>query len=71
MKQPASDKFDLTISPGVYHVHGFGEVDLRSLTLDRAEQLVKKGFPYLVEKPKVEKPAKAPKVKPINKKKNS
>ncbi|MBC8486282.1 MAG: hypothetical protein H8D45_09620 [Bacteroidetes bacterium] len=70
MIKPASDKYNLTIPPGVYHIHGFGEVDLRSLTLERAEQLVLKGFPYLVIKPKSKTPAPAPEIKKIKRNKN-
>lgn len=68
MKRPASDKYSLTISPGVYDVQGFGEVDLRSLTLEKAEMLYKKGFPYLELKPKASK-KKGPEVKKIEKNK--
>ena len=64
MKRPASDKYNLTIAPGVYHVHGFGEVNLSNLTFEQADALFKKGFPYLVLKPKAEMPI-APKVKKI------
>lgn len=67
MIKPASEKYNLTIAPGVYHVMGFGEVDLRSLTLEKAEYLVKKGFPYLVPKPKSASKKKAPEVKEIKK----
>ncbi len=70
MKKPASDKYNITIEPGVYQVHGFGEIDLRSLTLERAEQLFKKGFPYLELKPTSQESVKAPKTKKL-KTKNS
>jgi len=69
MNRPATDKYKLTIQPGVYHVFGFGEVDLRDLTMARADQLYKKGFPYLKEKPVKKEPPKAPEVKKIPKKK--
>ncbi len=65
--KPASDKYNLTIPPGRYHVHGFGEVDLRSLTMQQADHLVSKGFPYLVAKPKGETVKTSPKVKKIKK----
>ena len=70
MVKPASDKYNLTISPGLYHVHGFGEIDLAHLTLNEADRLYKKGFPYLALRPKSDKPAPAPKTKPVRKKKN-
>ncbi len=68
MKKPASYKYNLTISPGVYHVHGFGEVDLRSLTMEKADYLFSKNFPYLVLLPKATKAAKAPSTKKISNK---
>lgn len=67
MKKPASDKYNLTIEPGLYNVHGFGEVDLRNLTMEQADRLFKMKFPYLELKPKAA-PAKAPEVKKISKK---
>ena len=70
MKKPASLKYELTIPPGLYHVKGFGEVDLRNLTLEKAEYLVKKGFPHLKEKPKSYKAPDSPRVKKIGGKKS-
>ncbi len=68
MKRPATDKYQLTISPGLYEIMGFGEVDLRNLSLDRANQLFKAGFPYLFEKPAnpVKIQSIAPEVKKVN-----
>jgi len=66
MERPASDKYNLNISPGRYHFFGFGEIDCSNLTLKQADALFASGFPHLVLKPKVEKSA-APKVKKITK----
>ncbi|MFN3758454.1 MAG: hypothetical protein ACK4SF_04485 [Algoriphagus aquaeductus] len=35
------------VLPGVITGKKFGTVDLRSISLEQAEELVKKGFPYL------------------------
>lgn len=35
------------VVPGLIYSKKFGEVDLRDLSLERAEQLVKEGFRYL------------------------
>lgn len=40
-------KYELTTSPGKYHVYRFGEVDLTNLTDERADILFNQGFPYL------------------------
>lgn len=50
----AADKFSLvkTIKPGRYRFPGFGEVDLTTMSLEKAENLVKNGFPYLILKNK-------------------
>ena len=63
MNLPASTKYKLSIAPGLYNVMGFGEVDLRSLTLAQADALFKRGFPYLTEIPV--KVSKAPVIKEI------
>jgi hypothetical protein len=47
---PVIEKYKLTAKPGLYHFQGFGEIDLRTLTLDQADNLVKRGFPYLILK---------------------
>lgn len=47
---PVTEKYKLTAKPGLYHFQGFGEIDLRTLTLDQADNLVKRGFPYLILK---------------------
>lgn len=47
---PVREKYKLTVSPGLYHFQGFGEIDLQTLTLDQADDLVKRGFPYLILK---------------------
>jgi hypothetical protein len=50
-------KYDLlNIAPGAYAIPGFGIVDLTAISLDKADKLVARGFPYLVLKT----PAKAP-----------
>ena len=71
MERPASEKYDLTVPPGLYHVYMFGEVDLRALTLTKADALYKRGFPYLKLKPKATQPPKVPRVKPLKKKGSS
>lgn len=40
------------INPGRYYFPGHGEIDLTSVTLAKADHLVKRGFPYLVLKNK-------------------
>ena len=49
-----------TIRPGKYNFAGFGTIDLRTLKLDKADELVENGFSFLVPKKKKEEP-KAPK----------
>jgi|ETNmetMinimDraft_11_1059920.scaffolds.fasta_scaffold219222_1 hypothetical protein len=63
--KPASDKYVLTIEPGLYNIKGFGDIDLRSLTLDHANALYKQNFPYLEFKPKASN-ADGPDTKPIS-----
>jgi hypothetical protein len=60
-----SEKYRLTIEPGLYHVKGFGEVDLRTLTLEKANYLFQSNFPYLVLKPPTKVVSKPPKVKKL------
>lgn len=40
-----------TIKPGKYNFKGFGEIDLRTITLQKADRLVEHGFQFLVLKP--------------------
>ncbi len=61
MKLPkeVAEKYRLkTIRPGKYNFQGFGEIDLRTLSLAAADELVKKKFPFLVLKKKAETPEK-------------
>jgi len=57
-----AEKYDLKmIRPGKYYFNGFGEIDLRKVTLKQVEALKKKGFYFFEEKKqpeskKVEKP---------------
>ena len=47
----AAAAFDLnTLPPGMYHVPGFGTVDLCSISVKEARRLFDYGFPYLTEK---------------------
>jgi len=46
-------KYNLKIiRPGKYNFHGFGEIDLRKVTLKEVETLIKKGFQFFEEKVK-------------------
>jgi len=46
-------KYNLKIiRPGKYNFHGFGEIDLRKVTLKEVEALKKKGFYFFEEKVK-------------------
>lgn len=51
LRDDVAAKYEIT---GTDQVHGFfpgwGEVDMRALTLDAAAAMVKAGFPYLKEK---------------------
>lgn len=48
-----AEKYNLKgIKPGRYHFPKFGEVDLTSMTLAKADNLVKRGFTYLQAKNK-------------------
>jgi len=60
-----AEKYRLTIKPGLYHVKGFGEIDLRSLTLDRANSLFRAKFPYLMLKPQEKVASTQPKIKKL------
>jgi hypothetical protein len=43
-----SGKFEIVgVNPGVVFTKKFGDVDLRTISLDMAEKLVKNGFRYL------------------------
>ncbi len=46
-----SEKYQLkTIRPGKYHFPDFGLIDLSKITIHEADELVDKGFPFLVKK---------------------
>ena len=60
-----TEKYKLTIEPGLYLVKGFGEVNLASLTLDKANTLYKAGFPHLVPKPVSKTVTKTPNTKKL------
>jgi len=47
MLKEVLQKYDLLCEPGIYNFFGFGEVNLRKLTLKQADQLYKRGFPEL------------------------
>ena len=48
-----ADKYNLKeITPGLYCFPGFGEIDLTTITLEKADSLIEQGFPYLVAKKK-------------------
>lgn len=65
MSAALEGKFQVVgVLPGVVAGKKFGMVDLRTISLEKAEKLVKEGFPYLkkIEKPlKAEAPAEAKK----------
>ena len=42
------------IRPGKYNFHGYGTIDLRTISLKKADEIVGKGFPFLVAKKKKE-----------------
>ena len=69
MVRLASEKYTFTVSPALYHFKDFGEIDLRTLTLARADKLFNDGFPYLKLKPPLPKYKDEPKVKKIKTKK--
>jgi len=49
LSKEVSDKYQLNdIVVGNYDFPGYGEIDLQTLTLDSADKLVSRGFPYLV-----------------------
>lgn len=53
LQPEVAEKYRLVIiRPGKYNFHKFGEIDLRTLKLSKADTLVKDGFPFLVEKKK-------------------
>ncbi len=53
LKKEVAEKYSLkSIRPGKYAFAKFGEIDLRTITLKQADELVKKGFPFLVLKKK-------------------
>ena len=52
----------ITIRPGSYSFPGFGQIDLTTLTLTEAHELVSKGFQFLVSKKKIEFPDKNPEI---------
>jgi len=46
-------KYNLKIiRPGKYNFHGFGEIDLRKVTLKQVKELIEKGFEFFEEKVK-------------------
>ncbi len=46
-----SEKYTLkTIRPGKYNFDKYGTLDLRTLSLEKADKLVENGFPFLVLK---------------------
>nr|WP_199079083.1 hypothetical protein [Pedobacter sp. ASV19] len=54
-KLPAevSEKYNLKdIVAGLYDFPGFGQIDLQTISLEKADALVSSGFPYLVAKKK-------------------
>ncbi len=48
----------VTIRAGKYNFYGFGEIDLRTISLKKADELFEKEFPYLelMEQPEQEEP---------------
>ena len=68
MKKPATLKYELTIPKGLYDIAGFGEVDLRALSLDKADELFAKDFPHLKVKTNPSAPVSVPEVVQIVKK---
>lgn len=54
LKEAVAEKYELhSVKPGVHNFANFGQIDLCALGLAEAKILVKAGFPYLKEKPKV------------------
>lgn len=53
LPKEVAEKFSLkNIEAGNYHFPGFGEINLTSITLEKANSLFAAGFPFLVEKKK-------------------
>ncbi len=53
LPKEVAEKYNLkSIRAGKYVFPKFGEIDLRTITLKQADELVKKGFPFLVLKKK-------------------
>ncbi len=59
LRDDVAEKYTLkTIRPGKYNFHKFGTIDLRTINLKKADELVENGFRFLVAKPlkKTDKP---------------
>lgn len=53
LPEEVTEKYTLkTIRAGKYNFQGFGEIDLRKLTLKKADELVAEKFPFLILKKK-------------------
>lgn len=47
----AAEKYNLkNVAPGLYDFPGFGEINLETITLEQADALAERKFPYLVAK---------------------
>ena len=59
LKDEVAAKYRLKIiRPGKHVFAEYGTIDLRKIDLKKADALVEKGFPYLVEIPKKDSPKK-------------
>jgi hypothetical protein len=57
LPKEVADKYSLkSIRPGKYSFAKYGEIDLRIISLEKADKLVKDGFPHLVAKKAPAKP---------------
>ncbi len=47
----AAEKYNLkNVAPGLYDFPGFGEINLETITLEQADDLAARKFPYLAAK---------------------